>query len=85
MAHTCHATGCDREVPVAMWGCRRHWGMVPKVIRDRVWRNYRRGQEDDWRPSRDYLIAARDAVVAVAKLEELKPDTRIYDAFLGQV
>lgn len=56
--------------------------MVPKAIRDRIWRHYREGQEDDWKPSREYLTAARDAVIAVAEKEGLEPDTRVYDRFL---
>lgn len=56
--------------------------MVPKTIRDRVWNSYRKGQEDDKRPSVRYLHAARDAVIAVAKLEGLEPDTHLYDLVL---
>lgn len=29
MAHTCHATNCTTPVPPTMWGCRKHWFMVP--------------------------------------------------------
>jgi len=56
--------------------------MVPKSIRDRIWRTYRVGQCDDMNPDDNYLNAARDAVIAVAKKEGLEPDTRIYDVFL---
>lgn len=83
MAHKCHATGCTENVKPAMWGCRRHWFMVPKRIRDRVWSTYRAGQEDDWKPSRSYLLAARAAVVSVAEKEGVEPDTRLYDSFLS--
>lgn len=83
MAHHCHATGCSEEVPPEMWGCRRHWFMVPKPIRDRIWRFYRIGQCDDMNPSDNYCLAAKDAVIAVAKKEGKIPDTRLYDAFLG--
>ena len=82
MSHTCHATNCKTEVPPAMWGCKRHWFMVPKDIRDRIWRSYRTGQCDDWNPSTEYCMAARDAVEAVASKEGLTPDTRVYDMFL---
>lgn len=84
MSHTCHATGCEKLVPPSMWGCRRHWFMVPKALRDRIWATYRAGQEDDWKPSRRYLEAAKAAVVAVAQKEGVKPDTRVYDAFLSE-
>lgn len=83
--HTCHATGCDQAVPPKMWGCRRHWFMVPRELRTSIWRHYRPGQEDDWQPSRAYLLAARDAVISVAKKEGLEPDTRVYDAFLSDL
>ena len=83
MAHTCHATGCATPVTPAMWGCRRHWFMVPKPLRDAIWRHYRAGQESDWQPSVAYLNAAKAAVEAVAKREGLTPDTSVYDAFLG--
>jgi hypothetical protein len=82
MAHTCHATGCGAHVPPQMWGCRKHWYMVPKPIRDRIWATYRADQCDDMNPSDDYCRAAKDAVVAVAKREGLEPDTRLYDHFL---
>lgn len=83
MSHTCHATGCDARVPPAMWGCRRHWYMVPKPIRDRIWATYRVGQCDDKNPSDAYCIAARDAVIAVATKEGITPDTKLYDFFLA--
>lgn len=82
MSHTCHATGCKASVPPEMWGCKRHWFMVPKKIRDRVWATYRVGQCDDMSPSREYCLAARDAVIAVAQREGLEPDTKLYDFFL---
>lgn len=82
MSHTCHATACTANVPPTMWGCRRHWFMVPKAIRDRIWATYRVGQCDDKRPSRTYCEAARDAVIAVAKTEGIEPDTKLYDFFL---
>jgi hypothetical protein len=65
-----------------MWGCKRHWFMVPKAIRDRIWATYRPGQCDDKNPSRAYLLAAREAVVAVAEKEGREPDTLLYDRFL---
>ena len=83
MAHTCHATGCTTPVPRILWGCRRHWFMVPKPIRDDIWRTYRPGQCDDMNPSRAYLEAARAAVCAVAEREGLGPDTRLYDLMLA--
>lgn len=83
MSHHCHATGCTVAVPPMMWGCRRHWFMVPKPIRDRIWATYRPGQCDDWQPSAAYCEAAREAVIAVARLEGREPDTELYDVFLA--
>lgn len=85
MPHTCHATACTTRLPPAMWGCRKHWFMVPKPVRDRIWRTYRVGQCDDKKPSRAYLEAARDAVIAVAEKEGIAPDTRLYDFFLERL
>ena len=82
MAHTCHATGCEKECKPEFWGCAKHWFMVPKRIRDRIWATYRPGQCDDWKPSREYCMAAKEAVIAVAKKEGIAPNTTLYDAFL---
>jgi hypothetical protein len=84
MAHTCHATGCTTRTAPEMWGCRAHWFMVPKPIRDRIWKTYRVGQCDDKNPSKEYCQAAKDAVIAVARKEGLTPDTRLYDLYLSQ-
>ena len=65
-----------------MWGCAKHWYMVPRPIRDRIWATYRTGQCDDMNPSKSYCEAARAAVIAVAKKEGIAPDTKLYDFFL---
>ena len=59
--HTCHWPGCNKQVPPAMWGCRAHWFMLPKRIRDRIWSAYRPGQEINMGPSLEYVAAAREA------------------------
>lgn len=69
MSHRCHATRCDAEVPPAMLMCKRHWFMVPKPLRQEVWRLYRKGQEVDKNPSREYLAAADAAIQAVETAE----------------
>lgn len=56
--HHCHWPGCDKQVPPAMWGCYRHWMMLPKALRDKVWAAYRPGQEVTMTPSREYLAVA---------------------------
>lgn len=81
MAHTCHATNCTATVPPIMWGCRKHWVMVPKNIRDRIWATYRDGQCVTYDPSSEYCQAARAAVIAVAEKEGIEPDTSLYDIF----
>lgn len=57
--HACHWPGCLQQVPPAKWGCSRHWFMLPKALRDRIWRAYRPGQEQDLKPSESYLEAAQ--------------------------
>lgn len=60
--HTCHWPGCTKQVPPAMWGCRRHWFLLPAAIRNAIWRAYQPGQEDNLaRVSEDYLAAAEAA------------------------
>jgi hypothetical protein len=56
--HVCHWPGCTKQVPPAMWGCSQHWFKLPKALRERIWRAYRPGQEDDLRPSESYMEAA---------------------------
>ena len=58
MAHTCHWPGCPVEVPPKMWGCKTHWFMLPKKLRDWIWATYRPGQEITKDPSEDYMDAA---------------------------
>ena len=56
--HMCHWPGCNKQVPPAMWGCREHWYRLPLQLRTAIWNAYRPGQEDDMRPSRDYVTVA---------------------------
>jgi len=82
--HHCHATCCNVPIRPTLFMCSKHWFMLPKPIRSRVWATYRHGQCDDWNPSREYCLAAKEAVVYLAKLEQREPDTRVYDMFLGE-
>ena len=59
MAHHCHWPGCEKDCPPAMWGCRKHWFMLPKRLRDMIWAAYVPGQEITKTPSVDYIWAAR--------------------------
>lgn len=59
--HLCHWPTCNVEVPPKMWGCKKHWFMLPLKIRQRIWATYRPGQEIDKKPSEAYLEAAMEA------------------------
>ncbi len=67
--HVCHALKCNVPVPPAMLMCRKHWFMVPKSLRDEVWRTYRKGQEIMKDPTGEYLMAMNAAINAVADKE----------------
>jgi hypothetical protein len=54
--------------------CRRHWFMVPKNLRDRVWATYRPGQCDDKQPSEAWHLAADAAIRHVAAREATPPN-----------
>lgn len=56
--HTCHWPGCPVEVPPVMWGCKKHWFTLPKLLRDQIWATYEPGQEITKIPSVEYLNAA---------------------------
>lgn len=58
--HHCHWPGCDKQVPPAMWGCLKHWRMLPKRLRDAIWNAFRPGQEKNVTPSREYVKVARE-------------------------
>lgn len=60
MSHTCHWPDCPVEVPPAMWGCRKHWFMLPKKLRQQIWATYRPGQEVTKDPSDEYITAAME-------------------------
>lgn len=84
MAHTCHATGCPRQVPPSMFMCRPHWFSLPRFLRNRLWAAYRPGQEEDKQPSREYCLAAIACVEYVAAQEGITPDTRLYKIFMPE-
>lgn len=69
--HLCHAMGCAREVPPALLMCLRHWRLVPREIQRLVWKHYRKGQEIDKRPSKEYLEVMKLAIRSVAEQEGL--------------
>lgn len=69
MSHHCHAIGCDKPTRPEMLMCRTHWTMVPRDLQDDVYEQYRRGQCNDRRPSKSWLLAAARARREVARLE----------------
>lgn len=58
--HHCHWPGCDKPVPPAMWGCKKHWMMLPKYLRDAIWVAFNPGQEVNFTPSNEYLQVAAE-------------------------
>lgn len=75
-SHGCHWPGCERQVPPAMWGCSKHWYALPAELRGRIWRAYRAGQEEDGRPSREYLAAAHE-IQEWIKANRKPPEARL--------
>lgn len=57
-SHHCHWPDCKKQVPPAMWGCYKHWMMLPTKIRRTIFRVFRPGQEKDFNPSEEYLRVA---------------------------
>lgn len=62
----CQAVGCTATIEGWRLMCREHWAKVPPDLQTAVWASYRPGQENDHRPSGEYLEAARRAIAAVA-------------------
>lgn len=59
--HQCHWPTCTLYCAPAFWGCKRHWFMLPKHLRDRLWKHYIKGQEIYKTPLPEYMEAAREA------------------------
>jgi hypothetical protein len=84
MKHHCHWPGCAREVPPKMWGCPPHWYVLPKHLRDAIWKAYVPGQEITKNPSGAYLQAAANVhewalqyEIAKRAAEAAKPKTPV--------
>lgn len=56
--HHCHWPGCETLVPPALWGCKKHWFMLPIRLRSAIWRTFKPGQEVTMTPSREYMVVA---------------------------
>jgi hypothetical protein len=70
--HLCHAIGCNVEVAPRLLMCPRHWAMVPGLMKAAIYAEYRCGQEQDKRPTRAYVKAARAAINRVREIEEAR-------------
>jgi hypothetical protein len=64
----CRCIGCSAAIDPEKLTCRKHWFLVPKALRDAVWRHYRPGQGIG-DASAEYLRAAADAIEHVARTE----------------
>lgn len=64
----CAAKGCLARVPSSMLMCHKHWFMVPRTLRDRVWRTYR----GDPVPGGGTYEEAREAAIQFVELKESK-------------
>lgn len=69
-AHRCHAKGCTLKVPPERLMCKRHWFMVPRYLRDRIWATYQPGQCDTKDPSPEWLKAADAAIEYIDRFKE---------------
>lgn len=71
--HVCHWTGCEAQVKPAMWGCYKHWRMLPRALRAKIWGAYKPGQEETLQVSAKYIQAAREIQEWIAnRAEKLK-------------
>jgi PEP-CTERM motif len=85
MRHTCHWPLCREEVPPKLLMFLRHWQLLPRPIRDGIWRAYRPGQEIAKDPSRAYMAAVR-AALDWAHEYETKNQRRVFmRAFMSTV
>ena len=56
--HRCHWPTCITPVPPRMWGCKKHWAMLPKDLKARLWAAYVKGQEVNKDPTVEYVQIA---------------------------
>jgi hypothetical protein len=59
---SCPIPGCDWVRGVDELLCRNHWRMVPKDLRDAVWREFRRQ-----RGSQEHMAACRRAIESITQ------------------
>lgn len=66
MTHHCHALGCTKGVPPRMFACLEHWKALRPALQRAIYAEYRRGQEDDKKPSLRYMAVQMRAVAELA-------------------
>lgn len=60
IVHRCHWPTCITPVPPRMWGCRKHWRMIPQILKDKLWKAYVVRQEVNKNPTMEYLQVAME-------------------------
>lgn len=76
--HTCHLPNCDVETPRQFLFCKRHWFLVSRETRIRVWRAYREAGGSDGciqRATKEWVEAVNLAEKEVLE-KEAQRDTR---------
>ena len=63
--HKCAARSCDKQISLNLLFCGRHWMMIPRRIRERIWIEYHTGIKKDTHPTPEYESLVDDAVRAV--------------------
>lgn len=81
MKHHCHANGCKKTTPPALFMCPKHWSLVPPPLQMAVWDEYTKaggvgGPIKNLRYA-PYYAACADAVEFVARAEG-KPEHNSY-------
>lgn len=63
----CHYPGCTQMKPTKLYACRTHWFLLPKRIRDDIWRGFKYDAELWARADRE---AREDWAARIKKIEE---------------
>jgi len=58
--HMCNMPGCEVLVKQRFWGCPIHWRVIPKELRDALWKSYVVGQGLDVDYTAEYKRAAKN-------------------------
>jgi hypothetical protein len=57
----CRVNGCTNQHADDQLACRGHWFQLPKAVRDRIWRLFRNGPEDEHREACFAALQSLDA------------------------